>query len=91
MANANQVVPGIEVKIDYVIRKKTTLADAARDAEVPLPYFTTRFYTSVEKRNPTIYTALLKLKRIRYAHLTYDEKKLRPDLTDIQTCGKFFL
>ena len=93
MESAKKMIPGLQVSIDYILQKSLTLAKAARQGEVDIIYFRRRFFSEVRIRNPIIYDALVADKFRRYNQLGYDVPmdKIKPDLTDLQVCSKFFL
>ena len=92
MGSANQVIPGLQVKIDYILRKKLTLAEAARQGEVSIISFRHRFHSEVKNRNTIMYDALVANKFAFFTREKYDipTDGIQPDLSDLQSCERFF-
>ena len=90
--SANQAIPGLQIKIDYILRKKLTLAEAARQGEVSIVSFRRRFYSEVQKRNTIMYDALVANKFAFFIREKYDipTDGIQPDLSDLQICERFF-
>ena len=92
MVSVNKVIPGLQVKIDYILKKKMSLAEAARQGEISIICFRHRFHSEVRKRNPIMYDALVANKLAFFTRAKFDipADGIQPDLPDLQICEKFF-